>query len=218
MRIFLLGATGGTGVAFAKAALAAGHEVGALVRSTGRLEVRARLTEFVGDVLEPQSLALALDSFKPEALVSTLGTRGRETGSLSGAMQPLIDLLHPRGIERLFYVSSMGVGDSVGHYGFLIGKVLLPLFLGKALREKEPHERAIMGSRLEWTIVRPCTLVDEPPHGSWRVIENPRQRVGNAKLCRTDLAAFLVDELENRRYVRRAVSITGPVSSTARAR
>jgi uncharacterized protein YbjT (DUF2867 family) len=106
-------------------------------------------------------------------------------------------------------VSSMGVGESIRHYGFFVGKILLPLMLGAPLREKGPQEAAIMASSLDWTIVRPCSLVDTPIKDTWKVIEDPRQRVGSASLSRTDLATFLLGELSADRHLRKAISIIG---------
>jgi putative NADH-flavin reductase len=208
MRVFVLGATGGSGRAFIATALAAGHEVGALVRGTGKLEARPRLTEFVGNVLEPATVERALELFRPEAVVSTLGTRGEEAGSLTGSMAPIVALLEKRGIKRFLYVSSVGVGDSIGQLGFVARAIIVPLFLAAALREKEPQEKAIMASSLDWTIVRPGNLVDEPVLGAWKVVEDPKQNLGRPVISRTDLAAFLLEELVASRYMKKAVSLT----------
>lgn len=212
MKILVLGATGGVGRAFREAALDAGHEVGAFVRAVGatipvdQATRNPRLIEFVGNVLDPASIAAALDAFKPDAVVSALGSRGKETGSLAASMPPLVALLEGRGVRRFVYVSSIGVGESIHQFGFVV-RLILKAALGAALREKEPQERAIMASSLDWTIVRPGGLVDSPVLDTWKVIEDPRQRLKAAQVSRRDLATFMLLELSSRHYVKKAVSL-----------
>lgn len=210
MRILLLGATGGSGRAFIDAALKAGHEVGALVRGRGRLTAHPGLIEFAGDVTKPETVEAAIAAFKPEAAVSTLGTRAAESGTLTEVMGPIVALFEKHGIQRFIHVSSVGVGDSIGQLGFLARAIIVPLFLKAALKEKEPQERAIMASSLEWTIARPGNLVDEPVLGAWKCVEDPRQNLGRPLVSRADLAAFMVRELAERSYLRKAVSLTSP--------
>ncbi|MEI6386359.1 MAG: NAD(P)H-binding protein [Spirochaetota bacterium] len=210
MRILLLGATGGSGRAFIDAALKAGHEVGALVRGAGRLPVQPGLVEFSGDVTKPETVEAAIAAFKPEAAVSTLGTRGVEAGSLTEVMGPVVALFEKHGIRRFLYLSSVGVGDSMGQLGFLARAIIVPLFLKAALKEKEPQERAIMASSLEWTIARPGSLVDAPILGAWKCVENVHENLGRPVVSRADLASFLVGELAERKYLRKAVSLTSP--------
>lgn len=206
MRILVLGATGGTGRAVITTAAARGHEVAGLVRSAEAL-AGTPATEYLGNALDIPSMEAALSSFAPNAVVCALGTRGRESGSLANALGPIVQAVEASSAPRLLMVSSMGVGESMGHYGPVI-RTLLPLFLGKALREKEPQEAAVRASTLDYTIVRPCALKNGPLTG-YTVITDPTQRVGNAKLSRTTLAAFLVDELENPQHQRTAVSVIG---------
>jgi uncharacterized protein YbjT (DUF2867 family) len=209
MKILLLGATGGVGRAFCQVALDAGHEVGAFVRTEGAAlgtDPNPRLFEFVGNILAPATVAAALDAFKPDAVVSALGSRGKETGNLANSMPPLLALLEERGIRRFIYVSSIGVGESMRQFGFIV-RLILTAMLGSALREKEPQEKAIMASSLDWTIVRPGGLVDAPVLGTWKVIEDPGQRLKAAQVSRRDLASFMLLELSGRQYVKKAVSL-----------
>src|SRR6476660_9943863 len=67
MKLTILGATGATGTTLTSQALAAGHEVTAVVRDPARLAVPA-------DVMDPAAIAPAIDG--ADAVLSAVGPRG----------------------------------------------------------------------------------------------------------------------------------------------
>ncbi|WP_431906304.1 NAD(P)-dependent oxidoreductase [Amycolatopsis thermoflava] len=79
MKLTVFGATGGTGVEIVRQALAAGHQVTAVVRDPARLDVppQARLEVVTADVFDADSLVPAITG--REAVLSALGpaTGGR---------------------------------------------------------------------------------------------------------------------------------------------
>src|SRR6266581_581074 len=76
MKLTILGATGATGTALTSQALAAGHQVTAVVRDPARLAVPAhpRLRTVTADVMDPASIAPAIDG--ADAVISAVGPRG----------------------------------------------------------------------------------------------------------------------------------------------
>ena len=76
MKLTILGATGATGTTLTGQALAAGHEVTAVVRDPARLAVPAhpRLRTVIADVMDPASIAPAIDG--AGAVLSAVGPRG----------------------------------------------------------------------------------------------------------------------------------------------
>ena len=72
MRVLVLGATGGTGRLVVREALAAGHEVVALVRSPARAGSLDGAAMVEGDARDGAALARALEGC--EGVVSALGT------------------------------------------------------------------------------------------------------------------------------------------------
>ena len=72
------------------------------------------------------------------------------------------------------------------------------------LEDKERQEEVIRRSSLDWTIVRPPRYTDEPEGGDYRVIADGG-RVG--KIGRADLASFMLIQLDDHEYVRRAVMV-----------
>ena len=63
-----------------------------------------------------------------------------------------------------------------------------------------------MASDLDWTIVRPARLKDTPARGTYRVEQAQALRGGNVT-GRADLAAFMLKELSEPRFLRKAVAI-----------
>ena len=81
---------------------------------------------------------------------------------LSVAAPALIGAMTRSGVRRLVCISALGVGDSHGHGGFFFDRLFQPLLLRNASKDKERQEAAIRASSLDWVIVRPGALNDEP--------------------------------------------------------
>ena len=80
----------------------------------------------------------------------------------------------------------------------------MPLFLRHAFADHECQEAVIKQSTLDWTIVRPAVLKDEPATGAITATNTgPITRIN-----REDVAAFLVSQLEDGTYRRQAISVT----------
>src|SRR5258708_38180026 len=76
MKLTIFGATGATGESLTEQALAAGHDVTAVVRDAGRFVVPAhpRLRVVTADVMDPASIAPAVEG--ADAVISAIGPRG----------------------------------------------------------------------------------------------------------------------------------------------
>ncbi len=195
MKILVLGATGGTGRLIVRDALAEGHSVVALVRSEQSANEVPGADVFVGNALDEGSLVRALDGC--DAVISSLGTGMspfREVTLLSDATRALTAAMTRSGARRLVCITGLGAGDSQGHGGLLYDRLILPLLLRNVYRDKDRQEAAIRISSLDWVIVRPAVLNDEPPHGNVRAVTD-LTGVHGGKIARADVARFVVDQL-----------------------
>jgi len=206
MRLLVFGATGGTGRALLDQGLAQGHQVTAFVRNPAALAARPGLTIVEGNVADAAAVGRAMTG--QEAVLSALGPRGGNYGVLPGGMQNMVAAMSQLGIRRLIYVSSFGVGDSLAQMGWVARKIVVPLFLRKALDEKEIEEGIIRASGLDWIIVRPGGLNDGPRTGVYRCIIDPRVLVGQPRISRPDVADFILHNLADERFLRCAVGLT----------
>ena len=208
MKVLVLGATGGTGRLIVQDARAKGHSVVALVRSKARVRDLPGAEMVEGDARDEATLFRALNGC--DAVVSSLGTGlspFREVTLLSTATRALVAAMTRSGVRRLVCITGMGAGDSRGHGGFLYDRLILPLLLRNVYKDKERQEDAIRASSLDWIIVRPGVLNDEPARGNVRAVTE-LAGVHGGKIARADVARFVVDQLTTDTWLRRTPLIS----------
>ena len=201
MKVLVLGATGGTGRLIVSDAIAKGHSVVALVRSKAGADLPgAELIE--GDARDESTLRRALDG--REAVLSALGAGMgfRKVSLLTEASCALILAMQHSGVRRLVCISALGVGDSRGHGGFVFDRIFRPLLLSENYKDKGRQEAAIRASSLDWVIVRPAMLTDDPARGSVRAVVD-LTTINGGKIARADVARFVVDQLTTDTWLRR---------------
>lgn len=206
MHVAVFGATGGTGRQVVQQALAAGHRVTALVRNPDRLGIRHNdLTVVVGDVLDADKVVQTLAG--TDAVVVTLGnTANNPDYIVSQGTQVIVDAMKRLGQpKRIVVVSSLGVGESKDQVPFAF-KMLMKTVLKKPMEDKERQEAIVKASGLDWTIVRPGGLTDGPATGRYRAGVDPKIVAG--QVSRSDVAAFVLQQLTDDTYLHKAPAIT----------
>lgn len=91
--------------------------------------------------------------------------------------------------------------------GPLLGGVLVPLVLRNEVADHEAKEKLIVQSSLDWTIVRPPKLTNGAATGEFRHGNDIRAASLLPTLTRADVAAFMLGQLDDTTYSRRAVAI-----------
>ncbi|MGF7216624.1 putative NADH-flavin reductase [Spirosoma lacussanchae] len=210
MKIALLGSTGGTGLAFIDQALANGHEVKALARNPLALSINSPNLEIMaGNVFNVSSLTALFQGV--EVVVSAFGIAGlwqaRKPGGLySVGGGNVIEAMAKTSVQRLLVVTSSGV-EPQENDNFFFRYLLKPLFLKKMYEDMAQLEKKVTSSGLAYTIVRPPYLTNGPLTGQYRVAVN-RNFSDDKDLSRTDLAHFLLQEVEQNRYPGSTVAIS----------
>jgi putative NADH-flavin reductase len=213
MKLGIVGATGKTGRSLIAQALPLGHELRALARDPGALAVRHPNLEILGgDIRDPAVADALVDGVG--AVLSALGARDKgEATIFSSGTKSLVEAMRRRGVRRLIVLSSFGVGDSRRDAGLLFGRLLVPLFLGEVYEDKERQEELVRRSGLDFTIVRATRLTDGVATYSYRVGERVPFSLRAGAVSRHDVAHFMLRQLEDTRYLGRAVSITGSATT-----
>ncbi|MEV6028610.1 NAD(P)H-binding protein [Streptomyces sp. NPDC052036] len=209
MRIAVFGANGPTGRHLTDQALAAGHEVVAVTRRAGSLAERPGLAVVVADATDPAAVAAAIGG--TDAVLSALGARfSKETiTTYSASAKAITGAMARHGVKHLLAVSSSiadpGWRPTGAHF---FNHVLDPLVnrrLGRTLHEDMRRmEAVIRQTGLDWTLVRPSGLFEHPVVTDFHTAETSADGVFTA---RADLAASMLRELEERRYVRTAMGV-----------
>ena len=207
MNLLIVGATGGTGQQLVTQALERGHQVTALVRTEPSAAPRPGLVTVLGNVLDASSLDRAVHG--QDAVLSALGHKQffRPTRILSEGTRNLIGVMRRHGVRRLVCETALGISDAwwqMGlYYTLFVRPVIVPLYFW----DKTRQEAVIRASDLDWTIVRPGALTNGPKRGHYR--HGPR--VGHwfwtVRISRADVAAFMLDQLTDGRYVRTVVGV-----------
>jgi putative NADH-flavin reductase len=201
VKILILGATGATGQILMREALAQDHEVTALARDPSAVAPEdPRLRVLQGNALDVSSVEAAVAG--QDAVLSALGTRSvRPTTLFSESTQNLISAMNKHGVRRLVCLTGVGAGDSKGHVGFLYDRIMLPFVVKNIYEDKTRQEEAIKQSDLDWVIVRPARLTDEPAKGEYRVFLGGSYTA--TKISRADVVAFMLAQLSDDTYVRK---------------
>ena len=209
MKILIIGGTGGTGKQLIKQALEEGHQVTALVRSPEKLKISdPRLRIVKGNVLDLESVRLAVRG--QEAVLSVLGHKKFfiKTTILSEGTKNIIEAMEGEGVERFICVTSLGIGDSRFKLGLYYTLFVIPFIVFFYFRDKEKQERIIRSSKLNWTIVRPGQLVNWKKRGRYKHGPHVGSYVLTKLISRADVAHFMLSQLKDVSYNRKAVGIT----------
>jgi hypothetical protein len=103
-------------------------------------------------------------------------------------------------VRRLVCITGIGVGDSKGHVGFLYDRIIRPFVVKNIYDDKERQEEAIKQSDdLDWVIVRPARLTDEPAKGEYKVFLGGSYKAKT--ISRADVADFMLAQLTDDTYV-----------------
>jgi putative NADH-flavin reductase len=199
VKVLIIGATGATGRVLMREALEQGHEVTALARNPSALapeDHRPRVLQ--GNALDASEVEAAVAD--QDAVLSALGTRStRPTTLFSQSTHNLISAMNKHGVRRLVCITGIGAGESKGHVGFLYDRIMLPFVVKNIYEDKNRQEEAIKQSDLDWVIVRPARLTDEPAKGEYRVYLGGSYTAKT--ISRADVAAFMLAQLTDETYV-----------------
>ncbi len=206
MNVLVIGAAGKTGKLVVERATKAGHTVTAFVRKMPDGNAASGVRFVTGDATNAGSVADAMAG--QDAVIDTVG--GKTPFLKSDIEQKVADTalsaMQQVGVRRFIGVSAIGVGESRNQGGFFVKHLLVPIFLRGSTKDKAAMEQRVQQSGLDYVLVRPAILSDDPAAGSVRVV--PGKELAK-KISRADVAQFLVDQLQSDKYLGHAVTIGG---------
>ena len=207
MQVVIFGASGATGHRLVAQALTEGHDVTAFVRSASKLETRHdRLRIVEGDAADRASVERAVAG--RDAVLSALGVSvplKRDPAVVEG-VRNIVGAMEDTGTSRLVYLSFLGVREARDQLGFPF-KHIAGWVIRHEIADHEVKEAIIRDSNLNWTIVRAHKLTSGSAAHAYRSGERLRPRGLVPTLSRADVAAFMLQEMRDVQYSRRAVSL-----------
>ena len=209
MRLTVFGASGATGTCLVEQAVAAGHEVTAVVRDPARLsrmpQPGARIV--TADVMDPAAIAAVIAG--TGAVLSAVGPRGTGPGTVvQDSARSIASAMRRSGPARLLIISGSIVTDA--GEGAVMSHLIKPLARAAMLRhvcaDMRQAEDEIRASGRDWTIMRPPRLTGKPAAGSYRTAID-RNLPRGLTISRADLAACMLALISDRAAVHRHVAI-----------
>lgn len=205
MRLLVFGATGGIGRLVVEKALGHGHDVTAFVHEKPLKTHHPRLASVTGDARDLDSVRAAVPEHDGVAFALSASSSGK--GVHDAAIANIVYAMAESDVRRLSAVSAAGTFDRSSSLLPLSYRALVATVMRATYDDLEAMERRIMASDLDWTIVRPVGLTDEPPTGAYRVTLDGSLLAKSGRVSRADVAAVLVKALETDTYRRRAVVV-----------
>lgn len=210
MRILILGATGRTGKFLLEEALQRGYHVHVLVRDKSKVTLtHGHLTVFEGSPSDPGALDNAMSGC--EAVLSALNVSRKSDfpwaklrtppDFLSTVMKSIIELVPHHGIQRIIFTSAWGVAetrkDIPGWFRWFIehSNIRYPY------EDHARQEEIVKQTSLQWTSVRAVGLTNSKNNKEVMIsLDNkPKPKI---LISRRHVAAFMMDVLEKKLYVR----------------
>jgi putative NADH-flavin reductase len=206
--IVVLGANGGIGRQVIEEALKGGHNVTAILRTPANLTLAHPNLQIVkGDVMNPQTLEKHLEN--KDVVISAIGKNSfKPTTLYSEGNKNLLAAMQIAGAKRVFFISASGLEVNPSHS--LIVKIATKYILQKLLRnmyaDLEIMEKFIKQSGINWTIMRPPKLTNNPVTGKYRTSVNNYLSKG-LSISRADVAHFMLNNIANETIYQKTVEI-----------
>jgi len=164
--------------------------------------VESRVHVVKGDALDKDAVERTVRGQEAAIGVRTLG----RTTLFSESTRILIEALERNKPKRLVCITGVGAGDTKGHGGFLYDRILLPLITKRVYEDKDAQEALIQQSSLDWIIVRPAMFREGSASRNHEVVTDLRG-VTLTRISRAEVGAFVMDQLTDSQYLRKAVFI-----------
>lgn len=209
MKLLIIGGTGGTGRELIKQALEQGHSVTALVRNPDKVNTaHEQLTIIKGNVLIYDNVEKAVAG--QDAVISTLGHKQFfiYTTILSEGTKNIINAMVKSKVKRFICVTSLGINNSRFKLGLYYTIFVIPFITFFYFRDKAKQEKLIVGSDLDWTIVRPGQLTNGKKRTSYKHGMNVGNYILTKTISRASVAHFILRQLNDKHYLWKTPGVT----------
>jgi uncharacterized protein YbjT (DUF2867 family) len=207
--LLVLGGSGRTGIHVLKYAAARGHQVRALVRNPDTLDAPAGVQLITGTPANIDDIRRAADG--AEAVISVLNNARVSDNPWAKSVSPptfmtdaaraTLTVMGEQGITRIVATSSQGVAEDWKRVNPVMRGLITISNIKAGFEDHNGVDALMRASDVEWTLARAVALTDKPGKGPIRAAipgtEKPATFVN-----RDDLAAFLLDTVEQDTWIR----------------
>ena len=203
MKIIVFGATGGVGKSVVAQALETGMEVTAFVRTPSKLEITHENLKFIqGNAFNQEEVSAAIAG--QDAVVSCLGSNQgmKESTEIQEMTKNIVDGMKEHNVERIIYTASAGIHKEIPGVS---GKLVM-FMLKNPLKDHRAAVDYIQANGLNYTIVRPMGLTDQPFTAKYRESATSVPEKSRT-IPRADVAHFIVKALTGPNYNHASIGI-----------
>jgi len=219
MKLTIFAATGGIGRQAFEQAVAAGHDVTAVVRHPDKLSGAARIV--TADLAAPDTAALQSAVAGADAVLSGLGPRSAsEAGIASRGTRAIVQAMQATDVRRIVVVSAAPIGTvpspgrptppkhdpGDGFFMRYLGSPFARVAFGKHYADLALMEDVLRDSGLDWTVVRPPRLTDKPLTGTYRTAYGQNLR-GGVLISRANVAHLMLRVLQQPDTIKQVIGI-----------
>jgi putative NADH-flavin reductase len=201
-KIAVLGGTGKAGKYLIKELIRQDYVVKALARDPLKFgQTEATIEAVSGNARDYQSILNLLSGC--DAVISTLGPSRNEPDTCSIAVGHIIKVMQALNINRYIEIAGLGIDTPEDKKG-LLTRILVTImrwFASPVIDDRQKDYELLKKSNIYWTIVR-CPMIkltDRIREVKTSLTDSP----GN-QISATDLARFLIDQLNNEDFICKA--------------
>jgi putative NADH-flavin reductase len=204
IKIAVIGGTGKSGIYLVKELINQGFHLKMLVRNPDKLQIKSQFAEIVkGDVTDYSSVVTLIQGC--QAVISTLGmgVPASEPTIFSRSTANVIQAMNEFNIQRYVVITGLNVDTPFDN------KSPKTTFATDWMRKNYPVSTAdkqteyeiLSNSNVEWTLVRLPLIEQTDETGE---VNTSLEDCPGDKISATSLANFLISQLTDKKYVRKA--------------
>jgi uncharacterized protein YbjT (DUF2867 family) len=211
MRVTVFGATGGIGRLVVRLLLDAGYQVTAFARTPAKVATtHPELTVVSGELSDAAAIQDAVKG--ADAVISALGPslKRSATGTpVTDGTRTIVGAMRVEGVARYIGLATPSLADPRDrpHWKPQVLPAVAELAFPNALAELRGMTEAVITSDLDYTIARITNPTGKAATGRIRSGFLGHDRIGSA-MTRGDIAAFLVAQVTDTRYLRAMPAIS----------
>jgi len=205
--IAVIGGTGKSGKYLVSQLLHRGFSIKLLLRHPEKFQTTNSSLQIVkGDARDYSSILLLTEGC--DAVISTLGQTQGEPPIFSEASANIIRAMEVCKIKRYIVVTGLSIdipGDKKGEYARQASDYMKQLFPA-IIADKQKEYAVLLASAVDWTLVR-VPLIEQTDYTGNLSIH--LEDCPGEKISATDLAGFLIGQLRDTMYIKKAPFVAG---------
>jgi putative NADH-flavin reductase len=201
MKVALIGATGKAGKYVVKELLTRGFELKILLRHPEGYPAAPSVEIIKGDIKDPETTRLLLEGC--DVVISTIGQLKGEPLISGLSTENILLAMHEYRIKRYIYIAGLTIdvpGDKKSPHNEEMTAFMKRSF-PEIVADKQRAFELLSGSEADWTLVRLPFITQTDASG--QLVINLEDCPGD-HINTTDLAKFLVLQITDRDYIRKA--------------